>query len=64
MDFVAAMQCVKDGEQITRKAWGDSSIYGALEKGVLKLMLADKQWHEWIISEADFFAHDWEVVSN
>jgi len=63
MDFIEALKCVKEGEAITRTSWKDSSIYCGMNEGMLSIFQNGK-WDRWLVSEADLYARDWEVLSN
>src|SRR5512139_1265159 len=60
MDFIQAMDIIKQGGSVTRETWGTPHTYVQMYKGQLCLRKdEDKQFHPWIISEADIYAHDW-----
>jgi hypothetical protein len=60
MSFSEALLKALDGEQITRPDW-DSGTYGFFMDGILKLRMNFK-YHNWILSEADVIASDWELA--
>lgn len=71
MNFTDAITAVfKEGDKITRATWANRSVYVSLEEGLLCTTWdsisssVDGLHHPWTISEADFFAHDWEVLSD
>lgn len=71
MDFISALNAVfKDNDRITRATWNNRNAYVSLEEGLLcttwdsKINSVDGLHHPWTISEQDFFAHDWEVVTD
>lgn len=67
MNFTDALNAVfRDNDRITRVTWHNRSIFVALEEGLLCLKgnPDDGKFHPWTISEQDFFASDWEVVTD
>lgn len=67
MTFPEALSAVfKDNDRITRATWHSRSIYVAVEEGLLCIWgnPADNLFHPWTISEQDYFASDWEVVTD
>jgi hypothetical protein len=64
MIFAEALAAVfKDNDCITRREWRNRELYGCLEDDKLYIRLADGLLHPWIISESDFFADDWEIIT-
>lgn len=59
MDFIEAMQCVKQGKKITRPSWPPGD-YGAMEEGHLRLR-RENIFYDWIVHESDVFATDWSL---
>ena len=66
MNFHEALDNVfKEGDRVTRRTWNNRLIYGCLEMGQLHITFPlDDKLHPWIIREEDFFADDWEVVTD
>lgn len=72
MTFTDALSAVfNDGDAITRPIW-HSGAQVALEDGKLAIngylkpdgqWVQDNQWRDWTITEQDYFADDWEVVT-
>lgn len=69
MTFTEALDAAfKDGERVTRTAWGNRNIFVSAVEG--KLCITgfssnspdDGKAHPLIIVEADYFPDDWEVV--
>lgn len=54
----------RDNERIHRTSWNRHDAYCALEGGQLSIwgVPADGKWHPWVVTEADYFASDWEIV--
>ena len=69
MDFVTAITAVfRDNDRITRATWHNRHIFVALEEGILCIKGFNKEnddlFHPWTVTEQDFFASDWEVVTD
>ena len=71
MTFPEALDAVfKDNDRITRATWANRNIYCALEEGRLCIKgfasegSDDGLFHPWVITEQDFFAHDWEIIAD
>jgi hypothetical protein len=67
MDFITALNAVfKDNDRITRVQWADRQIFCAVEEGKLCIKGVDRDdlYHPWVVTEQDFFAHDWEIVTD
>lgn len=67
MNFIDALNAVfKDNDRITRAAWNNRNIFIALDEGQLRIKGVDDdgQFHLLIVTEQDFFARDWEVVTD
>ena len=70
MTFTEALTAVfKDNDRITRRSWNSRSIYVLLEDGKLCIKgfasegVDDGLPHPLIVSEQDYFADDWEIIS-
>lgn len=70
MNFIEAISAVfNDSDHVTRQAWNNRSIYLLMEDGKLCIKGFDGSKpddglaHPLIVSEQDFFAHDWEILS-
>lgn len=75
MTFTEALDAVfKDNDRVTRIAWSSRTIYLLLDDGRLCIKGGvsietgrrddDTLSHPFILTEQDFFAHDWEVVTD
>jgi hypothetical protein len=68
MTFTEALSAAfNDDDRITRSSWIKSGVYVAVEDGKLQIwngVIDDDMWHPWTISDADYFATDWEVVAD
>ncbi len=67
MNFTDALSVAfKDNDRITRATWHNRNIYVQVEEGILciKGNPDDGLFHPWTVSEQDFFASDWEVVTD
>ena len=65
MDFFSALKAVANGGRITKVEWGDPKVFGAMQNGRLVIfggVLADNQFHPWIISDGDLVGEDWKVL--
>lgn len=61
MTFLEALSAAfKDNDRITRPEWNGK--FGLVEDGILKIDWLKDGPRDWIISEGDFFADDWEVL--
>lgn len=67
MNFTDALNAVfRDNDRITRATWRNRNVYAQLEDGLLciKGFPDDGKFHPWTISEQDYFASDWETVTD
>lgn len=63
MTFLEALDtCFRNNDRITRPEWNGK--YGFVEDGVLKVNWLKEGVRDWIVSEGDFFATDWEVLDS
>lgn len=69
MNFQDALNAAfHDNDRITRTIWANRSIFVAVEE--TKLCIKgfnaenDDLYHPFIVSEQDFFADDWEVITD
>lgn len=55
-----------DNDRITRAAWNNRKVFVLVEDGILCLRgnPDDGLAHPWTVSEQDYFASDWEVVTD
>lgn len=71
MTFTEALSAAfNDGDNITRRAWNNRNQFVAVEetklciKGYDAGKPDDGLYHPLIVTEQDYFADDWEVVSD
>lgn len=67
MTLTEALNAVfRDNERIHRTSWKTRDVYCALEGGQLCIwgVPADGKWHPWVVTEADYFANDWEALND
>lgn len=61
MTFLEALDtCFRNHDRITRPEWNGK--FGLVEDGILKIDWLTDAPRDWIISEGDFFAVDWELL--
>lgn len=63
MNFSEAFDSLKHGAKIRRRLWEDAESFATFNEGVLVIFI-EGEYHPWLISEPDVFAHDWMTVSN
>lgn len=67
MTFLQALDAAfRDDKRITRRDWAQHGpgLYGEVQGGMLMVRHTDHQWHQWIITESDFWPEDWEIVTD
>ncbi len=67
MTFTEAITAAfRDNDRITRATWHNRNIYVQVEEGILCIWghPNDNIFHPWTISEQDFFASDWETITD
>lgn len=65
MNFTDALNAVfKDSERIRRRSWVSRQVYGVLDEGKLYLHEDDGLLHPWLLTEQDYFAEDWEILTD
>lgn len=69
MTLLEALGAVfESGQRIRRRLWSSQIVVGLEDsilciKGYSSQGPDDGKWHPWTITESDYFADDWEVVS-
>ncbi len=61
MNFHKALEKALEGSHVTREEWEDRGCYGFFLNGVLHIR-RDFKVHQWVLSDGDVMAKDWEVV--
>ena len=59
MDFIEAMQCVKEGVEIFQQSWNGE--YVAMHDGTLCIRLNDGLFHPWTITATDLANETWDT---
>ena len=62
MSFGEALIGVAKGGLITKLEWGDETIYGFIDNGILKLHRSDGTEHNWIVSDGDIVGEDFIIL--
>lgn len=61
LSFNEAIDATISGSKVRRQEWSDPSEYCALLDSFLKIF-KDGKLHNWIVSEGDVLALDWEIL--
>lgn len=61
MTFPQAMEKVLSGEKVRRNDWPEEA-YGHLKDSFLMVNNTGKEDRQWLVSEADMTATDWELT--
>jgi hypothetical protein len=59
MDFITALQRVKEGAAIARELWDNVATFVVIHEGILCIRMKDEIFHPWTVTESDIYAHDW-----
>lgn len=61
MSFLEALTLLIGGKKIRRSEWNDKEEYCLLQDSFLRIH-RDEKFHNWIVSEGDMLALDWEIL--
>jgi len=64
MDFPDAIREITNGKLLTRKEWNNPNICILLKDNKLKIILADRTFHDLIVSDGDMLGTDWVIVES
>ena len=62
MDFMRAVQAIKDGHKITRSSWNNPQVYICMAGGFMSIMKEDSRFHALLVSDVDIRAEDWQII--
>jgi hypothetical protein len=61
LTFIDALAEVMTGKSITKQEWADKKTFGLLKDGHLQICIKGV-YHDWIVSDGDFYGEDWEIL--
>jgi hypothetical protein len=64
VDLFEALQYVNEGGRISRGEWGDKGFFVEIHAQVLCLHKPDGIYHPWILTQDDFDATDFEILTD
>lgn len=70
MDFGAALEALRNGENVSRKGWNGKGMWVELMvpdddryRQYLLMYTVDGSYVPWVASQTDLLANDWAIVS-
>lgn len=61
LTFFEALKSTLAGKMMRRRDWKDDNEFGLIQDGYLRIFRNGK-YHNWILTDGDLLANDWEII--